>query len=235
MEDNSFYRRNLPHLQPQGGTFFITFRLSGSIPISVIKHLQEEHREIMKAIEAERREKDGVRYLDLPVEMQEIRKSIYHNQKLEEEWQYFERYDDFLEKNLNEPHWLKQPDIAQLVAGSLHHWADRYYQLWAFCIMSNHVHLLLTQMEDTPILWKILQSAKKFSGIQANRILGRSGPFWEKESYDHLVRDSIHYQKNEFERILWYILNNPVKAGLVANWQDWEWSYCHPELLELVK
>ncbi len=56
---------------------------------------------------------------------------------------------------------------------------------------------------------------------EANRLVGRSGAFWEHESYDHYVRD-----EEELERIILYVLGNPVKAGLVADWRAWPWSYC---------
>jgi putative transposase len=64
---------------------------------------------------------------------------------------------------------------------------------------------------------------KGFTAHEANRILGLSGqPFWQDESYDHLVRSDA-----EFERIRAYIENNPVKAGLVAAAESWQWSSAH--------
>lgn len=231
MEERDFYRSNLPHLQPKEGTLFITYRLYGSIPQSVIQRLQEEHRQTIEKIESEHRK---IILTDLPLDIQKQWKAIYKKKKYDEDWHYFEEFDSFLDSNLNEPHWLKRPEIAHLVADSIHFSNNRHYKLWAFCIMSNHVHLLVTMLPDVPILWKVLQNRKKYTAVHANKLLGLTGQFWERESYDHLVRDSRHYQKNEFERILWYILNNPVKAGLVANWRDWEWNYCHPELLELL-
>lgn len=69
-------------------------------------------------------------------------------------------------------------------------------------------------------LASILHSLKSFTSNQANRLLQRSGQFWEHESFDHCVRD-----EEEWTRIIAYVLNNPVKAGLVDNWQAWRWSY----------
>ena len=66
----------------------------------------------------------------------------------------------------------------------------------------------------------MLKSLKGASAREVNRLLGRTGePFWQKESYDHWVRDSA-----EFERIRRYIEGNPVKAGLVARAEDYAWS-----------
>jgi len=84
---------------------------------------------------------------------------------------------------------------------------------------------LLYKGQDTILPYsiaKIMHSLKRYTGREANLILGRTGEqFWQNESYDHVVRDD-----KEFERIIWYILNNPVKAGLADSWDKWEWSYC---------
>jgi hypothetical protein len=59
-----------------------------------------------------------------------------------------------------------------------------------------------------------------YTAREANRLLGRAGqPFWQAESYDHWVRD-----EREWDRIKAYIENNPVRAGLVANAEDYPWS-----------
>ena len=65
-----------------------------------------------------------------------------------------------------------------------------------------------------------MQSLKRHTSRQSNIVLNKSGTFWEEESYDHIVRDEI-----ELLRIMKYILNDPVKAGLVKNAFDWKWSY----------
>jgi putative DNA methylase len=88
--------------------------------------------------------------------------------------------------------------------------------LHAFVIMPNHVHLLATP-HVTARHW--LGPLKGFTAHEANRILCRTGPFWQAESYDHLVRDG-----REFERIHGYIEQNPVKAGLAASADQYRWS-----------
>jgi REP element-mobilizing transposase RayT len=128
--------------------------------------------------------------------------------------------------NHNGPYWLGEPPIAELVMHSLHFCATQYFQLWAFCIMSNHVHVLLKHNLDAQPMSKILQSHKGFTGQAANKLLGRTGKFWQRETYDHVVRNP-----KEFDRIVRYILNNPVKAKLVKRWEDWPYSYVHPTLV----
>ncbi|MCF8246886.1 MAG: hypothetical protein K9J37_17950 [Saprospiraceae bacterium] len=230
-KENYFYRGDLPHWQPPEGTFFITYRLFGSVPIIIIEELKKAHQVALLQIEREPFEKEGVELADLPPNIRNKWLAIMDKKRYEEGARHFKRLDDFLDTNLNEPHWLKQPDIARLVADAIHHGADKYYKLWAFCIMSNHVHILLTMLPGAPILWKVLQDSKKYTGRKANRLLGREGQFWETESFDHLVREKRTYQKGSFGRIFWYILNNPVKARLAVDWKDWPWSYAHPDFV----
>jgi REP element-mobilizing transposase RayT len=66
-----------------------------------------------------------------------------------------------------------------------------------------------------------MHSLKRRTATESNRVLQRRGQFWHRESYDHIVRD-----EKELNRIRNYVLNNPVKAGLVERWQDWPWTYC---------
>jgi REP element-mobilizing transposase RayT len=220
-----FYQsRKLPHWQPPGETFFITARLYGSIPRFVIENIKAEYQLDLAEIS---RSQVVIEHADtmLPDDLQQAIERIKQKKSYDASKRYFASFDDFLDSNPNEPHWLKHKDVAKVNADNFHHYGDRYFQLWAFTIMSNHVHLLLTHNPNAPILWKVLQDMKKFSGLQSNRILNRSGHFWEHESYDHWVREG------EFERILHYILNNPVKAGIVRHWKDYPWTYCHPDLI----
>ena len=57
---------------------------------------------------------------------------------------------------------------------------------------------------------------------QANKLLGLTGAFWQRETYDHVVRPG------ELARIVSYVLENPVKAGLVEDWQQWPHTYLAP-------
>jgi REP element-mobilizing transposase RayT len=96
-------------------------------------------------------------------------------------------------------------------------WNSAIYELASFVIMANHVHALLLPKVDGS---KLMKSLKGYTAREANRLLGRTGiPFWQKESYDHWVRDEA-----EWKRIVRYIENNPVKAGLVSAPEDYRWS-----------
>jgi REP-associated tyrosine transposase len=108
--------------------------------------------------------------------------------------------------------WLKKAEVAGVVEDAI-----RDYDPHAYVIMPNHVHLLITPTIPLP---KLMQAIKGRSAREANRLIGVSGkPFWQQESYDHLVRNP-----EEFRRIERYIENNPVKAGLAPTPEKYRWS-----------
>ncbi len=133
--------------------------------------------------------------------------------------QAFVWMDRFLDEARHGPTWLRRDDVAKVVVDALQYGADclRHYDLYAFVIMSNHVHALVRPHTTTS---RLLHSIKGFSAREANKLLGRSGePFWQSESYDHWVRDDT-----EFRRIRGYIENNPARAGMVGKADEYRWS-----------
>jgi putative transposase len=136
----------------------------------------------------------------------------------------FGRWDLALAEVKGGPEWLLQPEIAAAVVQSIRRVEDRLYTLEAYCVMPNHVHVVLTPRfgDDGQYhaLAKITQAIKGSSATEANRLLNRSGQFWQHESYDHVVRDG-----EELDRVVRYVLGNPVKASLVDDWRAWPWGY----------
>jgi REP element-mobilizing transposase RayT len=115
--------------------------------------------------------------------------------------------------------YLRQPDIADMVVEAIHYNANvlGHYLLHAFVVMPNHVHLLATPVAALP---KLTRSLKGITAKRANAILKLLGqPFWQEESYDHLVR-----HEREYEKIVKYIEENPVRAALVMEASDYRWS-----------
>ncbi len=216
------YTSILPHIQPLGYTFFVTFNLYGSLPKEVVEKIKKEH---------ELRQHE-IRFSDHP-----DKDILYYREKKV----HFKRYDDALDKIHNGIRFLEDPVIAQLVADKLHEFDGRYYHLMGYTIMPNHVHMLVDfsvqlhpdfkflEKEYTQ-LHKVMSLIKGSTSFQANGILDRRGTyFWQKDSYDHYIRNPA-----ECKSILNYIKNNPVKAGLVANWNDWKFTYVAPDSSELV-
>jgi len=127
--------------------------------------------------------------------------------------------DRILDDALSGPRYFVRPQIAEIVVEAIAYRDQhlRHYQLHAFVVMANHVHLLATPLVEPS---KLMHSLKRFTAGKANRTLGLVGqPFWQDESYDRLVRN-----EQEFQRIVNYIEMNPVKAGLVAKPEDFPWS-----------
>jgi len=102
-------------------------------------------------------------------------------------------------------------------------------KLRAAVIMPDHVHLLLSPLRDAegwpfPLV-DILQCLKSATAHRINKFLHHSGPVWEEESFDHVLRSD-----ESLEEKCDYIRQNPVKAGLVRRPEDYPWLWVNPEL-----
>ncbi len=237
----SFYQRNLPHLVPPGGVLFITFRLKGSIPEEIIEKLLQDYEEEVKKLgplprSASYRPWSPHRKCQ-PPKYSRVREAYAEAYK-----RYFAKMDEFLDATPLGPHFLKDPAVSDIVQAKLKAFDGQYYWLIAYTVMSNHVHVLLDtycQLQHLPDDIKIsddnycpyekfMQLIKGNTSFNCNKLLGRQGSFWQHESFDHLVRD-----EREFYNVIRYILNNPVKAGLVKNWFDYPMTYLRPEYASL--
>ncbi|MGI8957808.1 MAG: class I tRNA ligase family protein, partial [Chthoniobacterales bacterium] len=180
-------RRNLPHWEQSGATYFVTFRLADSLPATKLSELEEERKNWLK----------------------------FHPQPWsdEEKRDYYERFSNKLESWLDAGEGacvLTQPEAAQIVANALQHFAGERYELGSWVVMPNHVHVLVTP-KGAHALGDILHSWKSFTSNRINTLLDRSGPLWQRESYDHIVRN-----QGALGGITDYILSNPEKANITA-------------------
>lgn len=119
-----------------------------------------------------------------------------------------------------------QAEDRSIVLQSFHHWNGKRIDLDAVVVMPDHVHALL-RITDGSSLSAITHSIKSYSANQINQRNGRSGPLWQDESFDHIVRDAVSWQE-KFD----YIRNNPVKAGLVKAPGEYGWVYPQEHRLE---
>jgi REP element-mobilizing transposase RayT len=142
------------------------------------------------------------------------------------EWEAFLAIEDSLEKRkkmeayLDKGHGachLRDARVAEMVQNNLWHHDGVKYRLLAWVLMPNHLHALI-EVWQVP-LGEILKGWKSYTSKEANKLLGRAGTFWEDDYFDRYIRDEDH-----FWRVLRYIENNPVKAGLVRAPEDWLWS-----------
>jgi putative transposase len=113
---------------------------------------------------------------------------------------------------------LRRPECAEIVEKAMLHFDGQRYGLLAWCIMPNHVHVLMQTFQGHPV-GKVVHSWKTFTARSINRLLDQSGPFWQEDYFDTFMRDEEH----RFNEVL-YIESNPVKAGLVEQARDWRWS-----------
>lgn len=216
---NEFFRRNLPHCHLPNAAYFITFRLAGSLPVETWKKLKEQYEWELRLAAGKHKGDD-------------LREERYKIQK-----RHFARFDALLDRPKDGPRWLAEPRFAEIVRSELHALHPGHYHLHAFCLMSNHCHMLMDQQnipeppklsdgKNYTAVSHAMRLLKGRTGYACAKLLGSKGAFWQHESYDHVLRD-----EKEFTRILEYIANNPVKAGLVEDWQDWTYTYVNPNLL----
>jgi REP-associated tyrosine transposase len=143
----------------------------------------------------------------------------YRQQEPRDAGRAFVEVDRALDRGSTGPRWLIRPALASLVVAALRRGASelRRFELHAYVVMANHVHVLLDPM-DSPA--RILQGIKGSTARLANAALGRERKrFWQDESFDRWVRSA-----KEFARIRAYIEWNPVTARLAQRPECWPWS-----------
>jgi REP element-mobilizing transposase RayT len=173
-------RGRLPHWRVDDAVYFITFRLRDSIPRTIAKRLFEERKRMLQACTttSERAQLDAAFAIKFDLEL-----------------------DRAHGRCLLRTH-------AQVAANAIRHFDGERYQLHAWCVMPNHVHVLLhvSRGDDVPT---IVHSWKSFIAHQIGR-----GVIWQREYFDRIVRSPA-----ELNQTREYIHANPIKAGLKA----WPW------------
>jgi len=228
-------RRNLPHWYKPGSAHFVTYRLHGSLPLAVLEELANRKNALLK------------RKPPPNVSPAQFREQIHK--------QLFASYDQWLDQEKNS-HLSDSRIAAVIRSNLYHHNGSKYHLLAYCVMPNHvHVLFqpidvatggspaIPSSMQTTgeppvatlPVgehadlhspLARIMHSLKSYTAHEANKILKRSGVFWQEESYDHWVRDD-----DELERIVLYIRANPVTAGLVERPEHWFWCSCHDRFL----
>ena len=172
---------NLPHWRQEGVTYFVTWRTADSIPEARTRQWLEERSDWLR---------DHPEPWDHATEQE-----------------YYRRFPDRWEKWLDESHGeclLAQPELRQIVEEVLRHNDGKKYRLHEFIVMPNHVHVLVTPLGEHT-LSEITQEWKSVSAHRTNRVIKRKGEFWQKESFDHIVRNA-----EAAEKFAAYVRRNPV-------------------------
>jgi putative transposase len=193
-------QRKLPHWAQDGAVVFITWRTHDSMPKDVIKQWHED-RDRWLAAHGIDSSKPGWKTAvqSLPADVMR---------------EFHDRFTTRWHDELDACHGacvLSRPEMARVVHGSLLHFHGARYEMLDLVVMPNHVHLLATFRDKTAMLEQC-DSWKHYTAREINRMLGKSGRFWQQDAFDHLVR-----HERQFQRLRQYIAGNPAKAGLAAS------------------
>jgi putative transposase len=130
---------------------------------------------------------------------------------------YTEAFDRVLDSGRGDC-WLRKSEIATIVQDTLLYFDGERYRLLAWCLMPNHVHVVLEAGSNYAV-GDVVRSWKSFSARQANRLIGRQGPLWHPDYFDRYMRNEEHLRST-----IDYVERNPVAAGLVREAREWLWS-----------
>jgi REP element-mobilizing transposase RayT len=175
---------NLPHWRQEGRTYFVTFRTVDSLPT-----------ERLRAWLAER-----AAWLAMNAEP--------HSEAQRRE--YWERFPARFQHWLDQDYGacvLRQPALRTIVEDTLRHFDNDRYRLDEFVVMPNHVHAIVAPL-GAHLLSSIVHSWKSFTAHKINKMLRWYGAFWQKESFDHIVRSVA-----SLEKFRQYIRDNPKSVA----------------------
>ena len=208
-----FYRRYLLHIQPVDAVLFVTYSIKFEYPQSFYENLKRKKDDFLKSLKR------------IPEEDRKVKINNFNKTQ-------FDITDNFIAKFTKSPKWLSNSQIANIIKRSLFYKHNKEYDLICYCLMPNHVHILIKPLfktKDKPYsIAGIMKNHKSYTAVKSNKILKRNGQFWHRGYYDHYIRD-----ENELYNVIRYILNNPVKAGLVKNYEDWEFSWVDERAIQL--
>ena len=194
-ETIAFRRRHLPHWYVAERPYFVTFRLKGTLP----RHVAQEYASRMAQL---------------------IRSDADRARVAVAQRRHFVKIERILDAAEMGARHLEDPRVAGLVMDAFV-WLEQAkgWRTYAMVVMPNHVHCCLRNDQGRSAqLAKDIGSLKKYVALRANRILGRTGSFWQSENFDHWCRGS-----SKTEASVVYIRDNPVKAGLAPVPRDWPW------------
>ncbi|HWA87729.1 MAG TPA: transposase [Opitutus sp.] len=189
-----FTRDKLPHWEVESGRYFVTVRVSDSLPRDAILRLEEIHRTLSTILP------QSSAFVAL-------------------QRQYFRTMEKYLDAGAGSC-LLRLAPIASLVVEELALLRDWKIEVPHYTVMPNHWHALIVPSQDcTHSLSAIMKRLKGRSAKRINRALNRSGPVWQREWFDRWMRNDA-----EWDKTVAYIRNNPVSAGLVSSWHEHSWS-----------
>jgi REP element-mobilizing transposase RayT len=209
------YRRNLPQIQPRGFCFFVTFSLKGAIPKHETNHLKIEYAKTVSSIKK-------IQHSDeRNLKMYLLRRKYIHDLDIQ------------MHNNTKGPNYLIEIASAEILKNQLESYNAKYYDLLAYTIMPNHVHILIDlgiqineetgePKSSTYInLHKIMNLIKGSSARYINLERGTIGQrVWESESFDIYIRN-----ERMLNNVVSYIIENPVRARLPDTFKEYPYTF----------
>lgn len=194
------YQRHLPHWRQEGATYFVTCRLSDSLPRQRLRELA--------GIQAQWQQQAGEQSSD--EQREQLARTL------------MERIERWLDLGAGSC-LLATPHAAEVVGEALRHFHNHRYELGCYVIMPNHVHVIVRPFDDEVCpLERILQSWKSYTSRQLPRPNTCQARLWQQESFDRIIRDEEHLY-----RCVQYIGSNPTRAELAdgyALWMNPDWE-----------
>lgn len=213
-----YIRNNQPHIQPVGGTFSVTLLAHDAVPVAKVKEIRRQRDESLSKFVVSGSADEGV-------------------QRAECHQRYFEALEQLLDDRANQCHLFRDKRVAEIIMEYIRKLDRQYFYLEALCVMSNHIHVLMDLSVQVPSDWDgaselsayvplsdVVGRIKGGISYQFHKLVGDRRPLWGKGYYDRCIRSKEHFHSEQN-----YIVNNPVKAGLVSNWKDYPYTYLPPQ------
>ena len=197
-DTREYWRFHLPHWEVVDRPHFVTIRCAGTLPKAICAQISAIH-------------------ANLQVITPASPEFVYHQRHY---FRLTERYLDAAATTRTGFVPLSEATSCRII---LNAWKQiQVHEGWNVThavAMHNHVHFILRPMEPNPLpLRTVLRQFKGRTARLINQERGRTGTFWQTDWFDRWLRN-----EEEETRVIDYIRNNPVKAGLSSNWQDWPW------------
>ena len=249
-----YYRRNLPHYQPSDYAFFVTFRLHGTLPLEVVNHFKDiKNKKLALIAEYKNINVRKEKYEEFKFEYFKLFDDYMDKCNAGNKWLREDKAAEIVKEAIhyrdgseyylisytimpNHVHMVFIPIEKQYNESADKEMTEKEFglinggEITGRSKMRSEIAFRSTGEEAQKyVVTKILQQLKRNSAKRCNRVLHRSGTFWQHESYDHVIRNS-----DELKRIVDYIMNNPVKAYLAEIPEEWPYSYVNSDFIPVL-